>query len=182
MRRAVAAELAAQFPGDANILDTQGQAQLAAGDMNGAISSFKRAYALAPNSAPILSRYLAALNGAKYFTEARGVLQEAVARDPRNSSLKADLIRVEGEIIGVDAAVAKAHALATGDPENNIYDLVSAELYEKAGRSPDAIAVLEKAAAARPSDEGLTIALAQLYNRSGDFLKAEGRVGLPSPR
>ena len=170
----VAAELAAQFPADANILDTQGQAQLAAGDTNGAISSFKRAYALAPNFAPILSRYLAALGSAKYFTEAHGVLQEAVARDPQNSSLKADLIRVEGEINGLDAAVAKAHALAASDPNNDIYDLVSAELYEKAGHIPDAIAVLEKAAAARPSDEGLAIALARLYNRSGEFPRAEG--------
>jgi putative PEP-CTERM system TPR-repeat lipoprotein len=171
--KAVAAELAAQFPGDANILDTQGQAQLAAGDTNGAVSSFKRAYALAPNSSPTLSRYLASLSGAKYFTEARGVLQEVVARDPRNSSAKADLIRVEGEISGVDAAVAKAHALASGDPGDNIYDLVSAELYEKAGRRPDAIAVLEKAAAAKPLDEELAVELAKLYARSGDFLKAD---------
>jgi cellulose synthase operon protein C len=172
--KTVAAELAAQFPGDANILDIQGQAQLAAGDTNGAISSFRRAYALAPGSVPILSRYLNALSGAKYFTEARAVLQEAAARDPRNSSLKADMIRVEGEISGVDAAVAKAHALVAGDPENNIYDLVSAELYEKLGRRKDAIAVLEKAAAAKPSDEDLTIELAKLYARSGDFLKADG--------
>jgi cellulose synthase operon protein C len=171
--KSVAAELAAQFPGNANILDTQGQAQLASGDANGAVSSFKRAYALAPNSAPILSRYLASLSSAKYFTEARGVLQEAVARDPGNSSLKADLIRAEGEINGVDAAVAKARDFAAGDPENDIYDLVSAELYEKAGRSQDAIAVLKKAAAARPSEDGPTIALARLYNRSGDFPKAE---------
>jgi putative PEP-CTERM system TPR-repeat lipoprotein len=174
--KTVAAELAAQFPGNADILDTQGQAQLAAGDTNGAISSLKRAYELAPNSAPILSRYLAALSGAKYFTEARGVLQDAVARDSRNSALKADLIRVEGELSGVDAAVAKAHALATGDPKNDIYDLVSAELYEKAGRRPDAIAVLEKAVAARPSDEGLVIALSGLYYRSGNFPKAEGML------
>ncbi len=172
--KAVAAELAGQFPGDANILDTQGQAQLAAGDTNGATSSFKRAYELSPDSAPILSHYLTSLWGAKYFTEARGVLQDAVARDPRNSFLKADLIRVEAEIIGTDSAVAKAHALAVGDPGNNIYDLVSAELYEKAGRLPDAIAVLEKASAGRASDDGLAIALARLYNRSGDFLKAEG--------
>ena len=171
--KTVAVELAAQFPGDANILDIQGQAQLAAGDTNGAVSSFKRAYALAPSSAPILSRYLAALSSAKYFTEARGVLQEAVSRDPRNPSFKADLIRVEGEIIGADASVAKARLLATDDPENNIYDLVSAELYEKAGRTPDAIAVLEKASITRPSDETLTVALAQLYNRAGDFRKAE---------
>ena len=172
--KTLAAELSAQFPENADILDTQGQAQLAAGDRNGAVSSFKRAYALAPTSEPILSRYLASLNGAKYFAEARGVLQEAIARDPGNSSLKADLIRVEGEIIGVDAAVAEAHALAVGDPENDIYDLASAELYEKAGRRQDAIALLEKAAAARPSDESLTIALVRLHDRSGDFLKAEG--------
>jgi putative PEP-CTERM system TPR-repeat lipoprotein len=174
--KTLAAELAAQFPGNANILDTQGQAQLAAGDMNGAVSSFKRAHALGPTSAPILSRYLAALSGAKYFTEARGVLQDAAARDPRNSSLKAELIRVESEINGVDAAVAEARALAKGDPENTIYDLVSAELYEKAGRIPDAVAVLEKATAARPSDEGLTIALARLYYRAGDFSKAGGML------
>ena len=167
--KTVAAELAAQFPGDANILDIQGQAQLAAGDKNGAISSFRRAYGLAPASVPILSRYLTALSGAKYFTEARGVLQGAVDRDPRNPSLKADLIRVEGEISGVDAAVAKAHALATGDPENNIYELVSAELYEKAGRTSDVIAVLEKGSGSktieRPGDAGLDRELAPAGSR-----------------
>jgi putative PEP-CTERM system TPR-repeat lipoprotein len=172
--KTVAAELAAQFPGNANIFDIQGQAQLVAGDTNGAISSFKRAYALAPNSAPIRSRYLTALGGEKYYTEAQGVLRDAVARDPQNATLKADLIRVESEIKGVDAAVSEARAFAAGDPENNIYDLVSAELYEKAGRMPDAIAVLEKAAAARPSDEALTTALARVYSGSGDFDKAEG--------
>ena len=171
--KTLAAELSAQFPENADILDTQGQAQLAAGDRNGAVSSFKRAYALAPTSAPILSRYLASLNGAKYFAEARGVLQEAIARDPGNSSLKADLIRVEGEIIGVDAAVAEAHALAVGDPENDIYDLASAELYEKAGRAQDAVALLEAAVAARPSDDSLTIALSRLYASTGDPTKAE---------
>jgi predicted Zn-dependent protease len=172
--KSVMAALAAQFPGDANILAAQGQVQLVAGDTNGAVSSFKRAYELAPNSAIILPRYLASLNGAKYFIEARGVLLEAIARDPRNASLKTALIRVEREISGVDAAVAKARALAADDPENNIYDLVSAELYEQAGRRPDAIAVLEKAAAARPSDDGLAIARAQLYNRSGNPPKADG--------
>jgi predicted Zn-dependent protease len=171
--KAVAAELATQFPGNAKILDAEGQVQLAAGDAIGASSSFKRAYELAPNSAPILSRYIAALRGAKYFTEAHGVLQEAVARDPQNPSLKVDLIQVEAEINGVDAAAAKARAFATDDPKNIIYDLTSAELYERAGRIPDALAVLEKASAANASDENLTTALARLYNRSGDFRKAE---------
>jgi putative PEP-CTERM system TPR-repeat lipoprotein len=171
--KTVAAELSAQFPRDVNVLEAQGRAQLGAGDTNGAISSYKRAYELAPSSLPILSRYLALLNSAKYFAEARGVLQEASARDPRNTSLKADLIRVEGEINGLDAAISKAGALAKEDRDSNVYELVAAELYEKAGRTADAITSLEKAVAAKPSDDGLTIALSRLYSRTSDFTKAE---------
>ena len=171
--KTVAAELGVQFPRDVDVLEAQGRAQFGAGDTNGAISSYKRASELAPNSLPILSRYLTLLNSGKYFAEARSVLQEAVARDPRNGSLKADLIRVEGEIDGVDAAVSKAREFAETDPDNNFYDLVSAEIYEKAGRAGDALVLLEKAIAARPSDDGLTIALSRVYTRTGDFAKAE---------
>jgi putative PEP-CTERM system TPR-repeat lipoprotein len=174
--KSVASELASQFPSDVAVLDAQGRAQYGAGDANGAVSSYKRAHELAPNSMPILSRYLSLLNENKYFTEARGVLQDAIARDPRNSSLKADLIRVEGDINGVDAAIAKAQTLAKDDPSGDIYYLVSTELYDKAGRTRDAIAMLEKAVAAKPADDALITALAQLYRRSGDFAKAEGTL------
>jgi putative PEP-CTERM system TPR-repeat lipoprotein len=172
--KSVAGELASQFPGDVNVLEAQGRAQHGAGDMDGAVSSYKRAHELAPSSIPILSRYLSLLNENKYFVEARGVLQDALARDPRNISMKADLIRIEGQINGVDAAVAKAQALAKDDPDNNIYYLVTTELYEKAGRTPDAIAMLDKAVAARPSDDALISTLAQLYTRTGNPGKAEG--------
>jgi putative PEP-CTERM system TPR-repeat lipoprotein len=172
--KTVAAELSAQFPGDVEVLQAQGQAQFGAVDTDGAISSYKRAHELAPNSMPILSRYLSLLNSGKHFVEARGVLQEAIAENPRNTALNGDLIRIESEIDGVDAAVAKAHALAKDDPDTDVYDLVSAELYEKAGRTTDAIAVIEKAVAAKPSDDGLLIASARLDGLTGDFSKAEG--------
>ena len=48
--KTVAAELAVQYPGDVNVLDTQARAQFGAGDVRGAISSYKRAHELAPNS------------------------------------------------------------------------------------------------------------------------------------
>ena len=171
--KSVAAELAAQFPGDVNVLEAQGRAQYGAGDMDGAVSSYKRAHDLAPNSIPILSRYLSLLSENKYFIEARSVLQDAIAHDPRNPSLKADLIRVEGEINGVDAAVTKAVTLAKDDPNSNIYYLVAVDIYEKAGRTRDATAMLDEAVAARPSDDALISALAQLYRRTGDLGKAE---------
>jgi putative PEP-CTERM system TPR-repeat lipoprotein len=171
--RIVAGELVTQFPRDVNVQIAQATALLGGGDTKSAISSYKRAYELAPNSISILSRYVASLTSVKEFREARTVLQEASNRDPHNSSLKGDLIRVEAEIDGLDAALAKARTYAREDPENNIYDLVSAELCEKAGRMQDAIALLETAAAARPSDDSLTILLSRLYTNAGDAVKAE---------
>jgi putative PEP-CTERM system TPR-repeat lipoprotein len=169
----IAGELVAQFPRDANVRIAQANAFLGSGDTKNAIFSYRRAYEIAPNSIPILSRYVALLSSAKEFGEARTVLQDAVARAPRNALLKGDLIRVGAEIDGLDGALAKAHEFAKDDPESNIYDLVSAELYEKAGRPKDAIALLERAVAARPSDDGPTLALSGLYSRTGDLTKAE---------
>jgi predicted Zn-dependent protease len=169
----VAGELVVQFPRDANVQVAQAAAFLGSGDSKSALSGYKRAYELGPSSIEILSRYVALLTSEKEFRDARAVLQEAIVRDPRNASLKGDLIRVEAEIDGLDAAVTKAHELAKDDPENNIYDLVSAELYEKAGRPQDASALLETAVKARPSDDGLTTALSRLYASAGDVTKAE---------
>jgi putative PEP-CTERM system TPR-repeat lipoprotein len=169
----VAADLTTRFPRDVNLVEVHARTQLEAGDTEGAISSYKLAHELAPDTLPILSRYAALLNQAKYFREARDVLQDAVARYPSSTSLKSDLIRAEGEIDGVDAALIEARSFAKDDPGNSLYDLVSAELLEKAGRTGEAVALLETALAARPSEDDLTVALSRLYNRTGDFAKAE---------
>jgi putative PEP-CTERM system TPR-repeat lipoprotein len=171
--KALATALSAQFPSNVDVLDAQARGQLAAGDTNGAISTYKRAHELAPNSLPILSRYLTLLNSAKYYADMRGVVQAAIANDPKNPSLKVELVRVTAELDGVDAAVSKANAFAKDDPNNNAYDLLSSQLYQNAGRYGDAAALLDKAVAARPADDALTITLARLNIRTGDFAKAE---------
>ena len=170
--KAVAAELAQQFPRDPQVADAHGHACLEAGDRRGAIASFKRAQMLAPSSVPILARYVSLLRQAGYFRDARDVLQDAIARNPQDASIKADLIRVEAELDGLDTALYEARGFAKDDPGNTLYDLVSAEIYENAGRAGDAAALLEKALAVRPSDD-LTIALARLRVRMGDPAKAE---------
>ena len=74
------------------------------------------------------------LNAAKYYGEERGVLQDAIAKDPKNASLKANLARVTAQIDGIDAGIAQANSFAKDDPNNNIYSLAAAELYQNAGR------------------------------------------------
>src|SRR5207249_11296795 len=103
---------------------------IGAGDTDGAISTYKSAHEIVPNSQPFLSRYLALLYAAKNFPDARTVLQAALDRDPRNASLKGDMIRVEAENGGQAACLAAASRFAGSDPDNSLYDVVSAELYE----------------------------------------------------
>jgi tetratricopeptide (TPR) repeat protein len=170
---AAANDVAERFPANPEALDAKGRAQIATGDKEGATATYKRIYELAPNSLPVLSRYLGLLNSAKNFSEARTVLQTALARDPKNSQLKGDLIRVEGEIGGLEAGLDKSRAFAQEDSGNPVYDLVSVELLEKAGRSVDAVVLLEKAVVARPSDDNLVAALSRLYVRTGELGKAE---------
>ena len=78
----------------------------------------------------------------------------------------------------MEGAVSRAREFAASDPGNSIYDLVSAELYEKAARPDDAVALLEKALAVRPSDDGLAVGLSGLYTRTGDLAKAEAVLTL----
>jgi len=169
--KAVAAELYARFPRDVNVVVALGRTRLKSGETDTAISSYKLAHELAPDSTPIRSAYVALLQQAKYFREAQDVLKDAIIRDPQNTSLKADLVRADAAIVGVDAAVSKARESAASDP--GIYDVVSAELLEKAGRGQEAVALLENAVALRPTDKGLAPALARLYVRAGMAAKAE---------
>ena len=101
------------------------------------------------------------------------MLHAAVDRDPWNVSLKGDLIRVEAGTDGLEAGLAAARDFAKNDPDNPLYDVVSAELHEKAGRLGDGIGLLEKVVAARPTDDYLVIALSGLYSRAGVPAKGE---------
>ena len=104
------------------------------------------------------------------------MLRAALDRDPRNALLKADLVRVEAEIDGLDAGLAKARNFSASDPDNATYHVVSAELYENAGRGADAVQLLEKAFAERSSDDALTTAISRLYIRMGMPDKAEAAL------
>jgi putative PEP-CTERM system TPR-repeat lipoprotein len=169
----IASDLAAKFPSNADIHDAQGRILASSGDREGAVDAYRRAYEIAPNSAPILARYLSSLAAVKRFPDYRAVLQLRFDKDPGNRETKAQLIRVEAEIGGLDAGLAKARSFAKDDPDSSLYNVVSADLYERAGKRSEAIALLEKTASARPTDDSLAVALSALYTRAGDLAQAE---------
>ena len=171
--KALASELVAQFPSNSDVLDAQGQTLTLSGDNDGAIAAFRRAYEKASNSEPILLRYLQSLESAQRYPEIRTILQSRLNKDPGNLMIKAHLIRVEEKIGGLGAGLAKAQSFAKSDPDSSGYDLVSADLYERAGKRSEAIALLEKTASARPTDDNVAIGLAGLYDKAGDLAKAE---------
>ncbi len=164
-------QLLIQFPKSPDVLDAEARTQFATGDKVGAATTYQSAFELAPNSAVLRGRYVGVLVANKDFKTARDVLTKALAGNPRQKVAgRADLIRIEAEIGGLDAGLAKAREFATQDPNNPSYDIVASELYEKAGRVPDAIAVLEKWAGEQPS-EPVLLALARLYLHAGNLDK-----------
>src|SRR5262249_54184123 len=87
---ATATQIAQQFPTNTDVLDAEGRAQTAAGDTEGAIATYKRIYELSPNSIRAMAGYVALLHRAKEFAKERSVLQDALARDPKNDPVKPD--------------------------------------------------------------------------------------------
>ena len=171
--KALASELVAQFPTNSEVLDARGQVLALSGDNDGAINAFRIAYNRELNSELILLHYLSSLESGKRFQEIRTILQSRLEKDPGNVVIKAQLIRVEEKIGGLEAGLAKARRFAKSDPDSSAYNLVSADLYERSGKRSEAIALLEKTASARPTDDNVAIALADFYNKTGDLAKAE---------
>lgn len=161
-------KLLSQFPKNTDVLDAEARTQLATGDKTGAAATYKSALKLAPNSVEIRDRYVRVLVANKDFNTARDVLTNALSGSPSDKvAIRGDLIRMEAEIGGLDAGLAKAHEFAAQDLKNPAYDLVSAELYEKAGRPSDAIALLEKWGGGGQRPEAVMLYLARLYLHAG---------------
>jgi putative PEP-CTERM system TPR-repeat lipoprotein len=169
----LARDLSAQFPDNADIFEAQGRVLALSGDQANAIEAYRRAYEIAPNSALIVGRYAALLAAANRMPELRTLLQARAEKDPGSGRIKEELIRIEAQIGGLDAGIAKASSYAKNDPENSLYDLVAADLYEKFGKRPEGVALLEKLAASHPADDSVAIALAKQYGRAGEPAKAE---------
>jgi predicted Zn-dependent protease len=75
---AAATELSKKFAKNAEVWTVLGSAQLEAGDKDGAIATYRRAYENIPDSLLVLTTYVSLLSSANNYDEARKVLQAAI--------------------------------------------------------------------------------------------------------
>ena len=145
-----------------------------------AVEPFRQAYEAAPNSEPLFQRYLGALVAAKRFPEARTAVQARLDKESRQSSAQgaADPARRPGSAGSRPGLPRRGH-LRRRSGQRSVYDLTAADLYARNGKRAEAVALLEKSAAAHPTDPTIAVGLARLYAAGGDPGKAEALLSRP---
>jgi predicted Zn-dependent protease len=84
----------------------------------------------------------------------------------------------------LEAGLAKARSFAENDRGDSIYDVVSAELYENAGRGKEALALLNRRLKNDPKDFAIRLVLAGFYleQKSMTAPSTNIRASSPNPR
>jgi cellulose synthase operon protein C len=103
---------ATDFP----LILARARAEFASGLKTEALQTYQRLIAIAPTRPDLRLQYASALLSAGDQQGARRALDEALKADPSNLELADARIAVEGQIGGVDAALAEAAAIQKADP------------------------------------------------------------------
>jgi len=159
------------FPTNADAREALGRVYGASGDSSNSLATYRDAARAFPTSALLQANYAMAAAGTRDYPTALAALNKALTLDPKNDQLKGLLVQLTYEVKGPDAAFAAAKSFAKADPESPTGDLLAAEVLDRNGKRPDAIALMEKSQAAAPS-LAMVIELAQLYERNKEPKKA----------
>jgi putative PEP-CTERM system TPR-repeat lipoprotein len=163
--------LAAAFSGNVAVRDTLGRVYFQSGDLPNSLATYREAVRAFPNSSQLQASYAAVASASKDYPTAINALNKAIALDNRNDSLKAALVDVSYQSKGLDAALATAKSFGNGNPDNPIGDVLAADVLDRNGKRAEAIALLEKAQAAKGS-AALVMKLASFHERNKDMKRS----------
>ena len=164
-----ATELLHRFPQDPAAVDAKAQVQTAAGDVAGALQTYRLGIDTIGGSALLLDRYARALMGNKDFATARDVLRRELALAPGAQTVRAQLVRAEYFASGLDNALATARSF--GGTDAHAGEILVAQVLGEDRKFDEAIALLEKVMSERPS-AGAVNMLSVVYLQSGQKEKA----------
>ena len=169
--------LVALSPRDPGAFELLASALLAGGDLEAAKKELERALAVDPAAAGPLAALNALLIKQGHADQAENLAQIAVSlrgRRPELLTLLGDSLLAQPEIPGAAAAAERAYREAS--PESTPFApalLALAALYERQGRTPDALLMLEAALPKVPDPEELWLRVARLQRARGDGAEAK---------
>jgi len=142
--------LVAQFPNNLDVLDLMARIQIATGDMQGAVASYRRATEVGSTMAVLFERYAAALVAANDPKDGRDAMLHAIKLDPANAALKAEEVEVEYKLGGTPAAQAAAKSMLAPNQDPNVATLWVAAALAREGKVAESEALLAAAEKTRP--------------------------------
>jgi putative PEP-CTERM system TPR-repeat lipoprotein len=149
-----ARDFAAAVPDDFAAMELLGRTQMASGDVNNGIGSYRRLATEAsgnPEAHRRLGRAYAAAaakeknNATAYLAEARVALDRALEISPDYEPALADRIMLEGQLKGIDAAIALGQRYVAERPTSIVRLLVLGDAQISAKKPGDAAASYQKA-------------------------------------
>jgi putative PEP-CTERM system TPR-repeat lipoprotein len=165
----------AAFSGNLQARDLLGRLYYASGDVQNGLATFRDAVRAFPNSAVLYADYGSAAAAAKDFPTAITALNKAIQLNGGNDQYRAMLVEFTYQSKGPDAALELTKSFATANPGNPTGDLLSAEVLERSGKRPEAIALLDKSQSKNPSLPVL-LKLVDFHQRNNDLKRATNTV------
>jgi putative PEP-CTERM system TPR-repeat lipoprotein len=162
--------LVAQFPNNLDVLDLMARIQIATGDMQGAVATYRRATEIGSTMAVLFERYAAALVAANDPKNGRDAMLRAIRLDPGNTALKAEEVEIEYKLGGVAAAQAAAKSMLPPNADPNIGTLWVAAALAREGKVADAESLLAAAEKSHP-ESALVMQHGMILAANGDTAK-----------
>jgi tetratricopeptide (TPR) repeat protein len=153
-----------------------GNLRVQQGDTAAALAEYRKAIEIDPTFEAAYTNLADVHRNSASETEAEAALRQGLARNPRSAALNyalgLSLVRQKRKGEGLKALAAAAQLA----PESARYSYVHAVALNDAGRSREALKVLESALARNPDDRDLLSGLAYFTAQGGDRARAQGYV------
>jgi tetratricopeptide (TPR) repeat protein len=158
-------------PKEATLLDVAGRAELALGQNDAAIATFRALVAAQPN-APIAYRYLAAAyEAARDPDRALAELDNALRVAPQDPSVKFDRARLLAATGKTSEATAVLGELKAAHPQDPSIATLEGAIAQAGGRSADAVSAYQRAFGSQRTSENL-VRLANAQVAAGQISEA----------
>jgi putative PEP-CTERM system TPR-repeat lipoprotein len=166
---AVAQEVAARSPDDPAVLRLLGETQIAAGQANSAIKTYRQLVRVSPDDLEVRYRLAVAYKMADDLGSHEDTLNAVLLKEPTHQRAVTDLARLKLDAGDFDGSVALAQSGLETYPDDPALTEVAARAHQALGRSAEAIALFRSLMARLPSSAEAHFLLGRALGQSGEL-------------